>query len=107
MDYLDTFNEAWDVICDYLKNKKDNGKKAISDVAYNAWIKKIQPVGIDFENGRIILTVPNKLNKTISNSQNEPQNKPEDEHKQDTYQEPSHLLRYDHNYGTPKQLHYS
>lgn len=62
---MDTFNEAWDVICDYLKNKKDNGKKAISDVAYNAWIKKIQPVGIDFENGRIILTVPNKLNKTV------------------------------------------
>ncbi|MEE0265021.1 MAG: chromosomal replication initiator protein DnaA [Acutalibacteraceae bacterium] len=65
MEYLDTFNEAWDVICDYLKNKKDNGKKAISDVAYNAWIKKIKPVGIDFEEGLIILTVPNKLNKTV------------------------------------------
>lgn len=65
MEYLETFNEAWDVICDYLKNKKDNGKKVISDVAYNAWIKKIQPVGIDFENGQIVLSVPNNLNKTV------------------------------------------
>lgn len=62
---MDTFNEAWDVICDYLKNKNDNGKKAISDVAYNAWIKKIKPIGLDFESGNIILTVPNKLNKTV------------------------------------------
>ncbi len=62
---MDTFNEAWDVICDYLKNKRDNGKKAISDVAYNAWIKKIQPIGLDFETGRIVLSVPNKLNKTV------------------------------------------
>ncbi|MEE0929647.1 MAG: chromosomal replication initiator protein DnaA [Acutalibacteraceae bacterium] len=65
MEFLDTFNEAWDVICDYLKNKKENGKKSISDVAYNAWIKKIQPVGLDFETSKIVLSVPNKLNKTV------------------------------------------
>ncbi|MEF2919583.1 MAG: chromosomal replication initiator protein DnaA [Acutalibacteraceae bacterium] len=62
---MDTFNEAWDVICDYLKKKRENGKKAISDVAYNAWINKIQPIGIDFDTSRIVLSVPTKLNKNV------------------------------------------
>ena len=62
---MDTFNEAWDVICDYLKNKREDGKKVISDVAYNAWIKKIQPISIDFNTKRIILSVPNNFNKTV------------------------------------------
>lgn len=65
MEILDTFNEAWDVICDYLKNKREDGKKVISDVAYNAWIKKIQPISIDFNTKRIILSVPNNFNKTV------------------------------------------
>lgn len=62
---MDTFNEVWDVICDYLKSKNEDGKKAISDVAYNAWIKMIEPVGLDFEKSYIVLSVPNKLNKTV------------------------------------------
>ena len=62
---MDTFNEAWDVICDYLKNKRENNKKVISDVAYNAWIKKIKPVSIDFNTKRIVLSVPNNFNKTV------------------------------------------
>ena len=62
---MDTFNEVWKVICDYLKSKNDDGRKAISDVAYNAWIKTIEPIGLDFEQGYIILSVPNKLNKTV------------------------------------------
>ena len=62
---MDTFNEVWDVICDYLKSKNEDGKKAISDVAYNAWIKTIEPVGLDFEKSYIVLSVPNKLNKTV------------------------------------------
>lgn len=62
---MDTFNEVWDVICDYLKSRNEDGKKAISDVAYNAWIKTIEPVGLDFEKGYIVLSVPNKLNKTV------------------------------------------
>ena len=62
---MDTFNEVWDVICDYLKSKNEDSKKAISDVAYNAWIKTIEPVGLDFEKSYIVLSVPNKLNKTV------------------------------------------
>ena len=62
---MDTFNEVWDVICDYLKSKNEDCKKAISDVAYNAWIKTIEPVGLDFEKSYIVLSVPNKLNKTV------------------------------------------
>lgn len=62
---METFSEAWNVICEYLRNKREDGKKVISDVAYNAWIKKIQPIGIDFEKGNFTLSVPNKLNKTV------------------------------------------
>ncbi len=65
VEYLETFNEAWDLICDYLKNKRDNGKKAISDVAYNAWIKKAKPLNVNFDEVCITLCVPNNLNKTV------------------------------------------
>ena len=65
VEYLETFNEAWDLICDYLKNKRDNGKKAISDVAYNAWIKKAKPLDVNFDEVCITLCVPNNLNKTV------------------------------------------
>ncbi len=62
---METYKEAWDLICDYLKNKRDNGKKAISDVAYNAWIGKAVPINVDFEEVCITLSVPNNLNKTV------------------------------------------
>ena len=62
---METFNEAWNLICDYLQNKRDNGKKAISDVAYNAWIRKAVPLSINFDEVCITLSVPNVLNRTV------------------------------------------
>ena len=34
---MDSFNEAWDIICDYCRQR-------ITDVAYKTWISKIEPV---------------------------------------------------------------
>ena len=38
---MDSFNEAWKIICDYCKER-------ITDVAYTTWISKIEPVSLDF-----------------------------------------------------------
>lgn len=48
---MDSFNEAWSIICDYCKDK-------MTDVAYRTWISKIEPVSLDFAEGKAILMVP-------------------------------------------------
>ena len=49
---VDSFEDAWKVISDYCKSK-------ITDIAYNTWISRIQPVDLDFDNGTAYLLVPN------------------------------------------------
>lgn len=49
---MDSFEDAWKVISDYCKSK-------ITDIAYNTWISRIQPVDLDFDNGTAYLLVPN------------------------------------------------
>ncbi len=44
---MDSFNEAWDIICDYCRQR-------ITDVAYKTWISKIEPVNLDFSQGKAI-----------------------------------------------------
>ena len=53
---MDSFNEAWDVICEYCKSK-------ITQIAYNTWISKIQPVKMDFAEGKAILMVPAEFHR--------------------------------------------
>ncbi len=48
---MDSFNEAWEIICEYCRSK-------ITDVAYKTWISKIEPVNLDFAQGKAILMVP-------------------------------------------------
>ena len=55
---MENFNEGWKIICDYLRQEKK-----IAEVAYNTWISRITPVGIDFEKGLITLTVPNEFHR--------------------------------------------
>ena len=45
---MDSFEDAWKVISDYCKSK-------ITDIAYNTWISRIQPVDLDFDNGTAYL----------------------------------------------------
>lgn len=53
---MDSFVEAWNIISDYCKNQ-------ITDVAYNTWIKKIEPVSLDFEKNETVLLVPTNFHK--------------------------------------------
>lgn len=53
---MDSFNEAWEIICEYCKQN-------ISDVAYKTWISKIEPVKLDFSQGKAILMVPTDFNR--------------------------------------------
>lgn len=53
---MDSFREAWSIICDYCKSQ-------ITDVAYNTWIKRIEPVSLDFDKNETTLLVPNNFHR--------------------------------------------
>ncbi|MDP4120402.1 MAG: chromosomal replication initiator protein DnaA [Bacillota bacterium] len=53
---MESFNEAWVIICDYCKER-------ITDVAYKTWISRIEPIDLDFTEGTAILTVPNEFHR--------------------------------------------
>ena len=45
---MESFHEAWEVICDYCKTR-------ITDVAYKTWISRIEPIDLNFDTGEAIL----------------------------------------------------
>lgn len=53
---MNHFTDAWKVICDYCKNN-------ITDVAYNTWISKIEPLDIDLDKKESVLLVPNDFHR--------------------------------------------
>lgn len=53
---MENFKDAWNVICDYCSRE-------MTDVAYNTWIKKIEPVGLDFDKKVAVLLVPNDFHR--------------------------------------------
>ncbi|MGN0502135.1 MAG: chromosomal replication initiator protein DnaA [Ruminococcus sp.] len=53
---MDSFEDAWEVICSYCKTK-------ITDVAYNTWISRIKPLELDFESNTAYLVVPNDFHR--------------------------------------------
>ena len=53
---LESFNEAWELICDYCKGQ-------ITEVAFNTWFARIEPVEIDFDQGVATLQAPNIFHK--------------------------------------------
>lgn len=57
---MESFNEAWNIICDYCKTR-------ITDVAYKTWIGRIKPIKVDFEAGNAILMVPNEFHRQTLN----------------------------------------
>ncbi len=48
---MDSFKEAWEVICEYCHQH-------LTEVAYKTWISKIEPIKLDFSEGKAILMVP-------------------------------------------------
>ena len=57
---MESFNEAWELICDFCKSR-------ITDVAYKTWISRIEPIKLDFDNGTAILMVPNEFHRQLLN----------------------------------------
>ena len=57
---MESFNEAWGLICDYCKAH-------ITDVAYKTWISRIVPAKLDFDAGEAILLVPNQFHRQTLN----------------------------------------
>ncbi|MBQ8732299.1 MAG: chromosomal replication initiator protein DnaA [Oscillospiraceae bacterium] len=55
---MDSFNDLWQVVCDYCKGK-------VSDVAYTLWITSLEPVS--FEDNTAILYVKSKFQQKIIN----------------------------------------
>lgn len=53
---MESFNEAWKIICDYCKTR-------ITEVAYKTWISRIKPMELDFDKGTATLLVPNEFHK--------------------------------------------
>ncbi len=53
---MESFKDAWDMICGYCKTR-------ITDVAYNLWIGKIEPIDMDFTNKEATLLVQNEFHK--------------------------------------------
>lgn len=53
---MESFHEAWDVICDYCKTR-------ITDVAYKTWISRIEPIDLNFDTGEAILLTPNEFHR--------------------------------------------
>ncbi len=57
---MESFNEAWELICDYCKTR-------ITDVAYRTWISRIKPMELDFEKATAVLVVPNEFHRQTIN----------------------------------------
>ncbi|WP_277668717.1 chromosomal replication initiator protein DnaA [Caproiciproducens galactitolivorans] len=53
---MESFTEVWNLVCDYCKSK-------ITEIAYSTWIKRIEPVTLDFAQGVAVLKVPNELHR--------------------------------------------
>lgn len=54
--YMESFEEAWGIICSYCKTK-------ITDVAYNTWISRIEPIELDFDKNKAVILVPNDFHR--------------------------------------------
>lgn len=58
---MKSFNDAWNLVCVNCKSK-------ITDVGYNIWISRIEPVSLNFEKGEATLMVPSDFHReTIEN----------------------------------------
>ncbi len=57
---MNSFNDTWNIICNYCKTK-------ITDVAYDTWIARIEPVSLDFSAGQTKLLVPSEFHRETLN----------------------------------------
>lgn len=53
---MDSFKDAWLIVSEYCRTK-------ITDIAYKTWIVRIKPVSLDYNNGKVVLLVPNDFHR--------------------------------------------
>lgn len=53
---MESFTEAWSLACDYCRER-------ITEVAFNTWISRIEPLKLDFEQNIAFLQVPNDFHR--------------------------------------------
>lgn len=54
---MDSFYDVWNVVCDYCRSQ-------ITDVAYNTWISRIEPVTLDFDKREAYLMAPHTFHRS-------------------------------------------
>lgn len=55
---MDSFNEAWVLVRDYCKEH-------VTTTAYKSWLSNIEPVKLDFAEGKAIIMVPSDFQRNI------------------------------------------
>ena len=55
---MDSFNEAWTLVCDYCKQN-------VTEVAYKSWLQNIEPLKLDLEEGKVLLMVRSDFQRNI------------------------------------------
>ena len=53
---MESFTEVWNLVCAYCKSR-------MTEIAYTTWIRRIEPVSLDFGKGLAVLKVPNELHR--------------------------------------------
>lgn len=53
---MESFNEAWESICEYCRSK-------VTDVAYKTWFERLKPIAIDFDSGKATIEAPSEFHK--------------------------------------------
>lgn len=57
---MESFTDAWNLICQYCKSESN-----ISEVAYDTWIRRIEPLSLDFDRQVMTLKVPTQFHQNI------------------------------------------
>ena len=53
---MDSFKDAWLIVSEYCRTK-------ITDIAYKTWIARVKPVSLDYNEGKVVLLVPNDFHR--------------------------------------------
>jgi len=53
---MDSFKDAWLIVSEYCRTK-------ITDIAYKTWIARVKPVTLDYNEGKVVLLVPNDFHR--------------------------------------------
>ena len=53
---MESFDQAWELVGDYCRER-------ITEIAYNTWFSRLQPVSLDFDRGLATIQAPNEFHR--------------------------------------------